>query len=569
MTEDVLRIIDQDGHPIPRSALTKSIAAPSFVSARPPFPQHVAFGMNPFRLATILRAADQGSTLDYAVLAEEIEELYPHYSSVLSKRKRQVSQLPITVKAAEDVPDGEKHADFVRRWLDTKVLKSALYDVLDAVAKGYSVCEIDWETKPGLVRPREILYRPQRFFEVSWEDGETIWLRTDTGFEPLARHKFVLHQHKFKSGQAVRSGLTRAVAFMWMFSTYTLRDWAIFCQAYGMPVRVGRYGPEASESDKRVLWRAVSAIGGDLAAIIPNSMQVEFIEAKGEKGAQVYEGRSNWLNYEVSKLVLGGTAGTDAVNGGHAVGQEHRAAEQDVERFDADLLQNTIDRQIIAPMIAFSFGPQEAYPTIEIGRPEEAPLDAVIAGVADLAPFGLTVKAEEIRQRLQLTKPEGDDEVLRMPAMPAAGAGGAAGASPATTNPIAKEVLKIRANQHPEINPDSLTRALHARRSFGQFLTMHAATAAAPAQADFEALEARIAREATGALAGLADQVRVALQSADSLPDAVQKLQALDLNADEFAEAMARGMALAHLAGQAALLDEISSEARASGPDGK
>ena len=29
-----------------------------------------------------------------------------------------------------------------------------------------------------------------------------------------------------------------------------------------------------------------------------------------------------------------GTAGTDAINGGNAVGQEHRQAEADVERFD-------------------------------------------------------------------------------------------------------------------------------------------------------------------------------------------------------------------------------------------
>ncbi len=561
MAEPMSSLVDQYGAQIPRKLLTQEISAPDYQSARPPFEGHVAFGMSPQRLGAIIRAADAGNTLEWMILAEEIEELFPHYYAVLSKRRRQVTQLPMTVTTAPDIKNGEKHADFVRAWLATGMLDHALYDVTDAIGKGFSVSEIMWETKPGVVRPAEIRWRTPRFFELSWEDGETLWLRTLAGFEELAKHKFLVHRHPSKSGGPVRSGLTRAVAFLWMFSSYTLRDWAVFTQAYGLPVRVGTYGPGASESDKRVLWRAVSSIAGDLAAIIPASMKMEFIEPKGKEGVDLYPVRANWLNYEVSKLVLGSTASTDAISGGHAVGQEHRAAEQDVERYDARLLQNSITRQLVATMIAFTFGPQDAYPQVTIGRPEQVPMSDVIAAVADLGPLGFKVKAAEIRDRLQLTKPEDGDEVLGPPPPPPPGAPGAGGAA-GSSDPTAAAALKIKANPHPEINPLSDERALHAVQGalLGRFVAMHAAQGGGlktEMPAVFDALSAQISAEATGALEGMTEQLRAVMMSATDLADFAAKLAPLKLDDAAFEAAMARGMALAHLAGQAALLDEL------------
>ena len=365
---------DQFGTRLPpeqTDALDQEISSVGAVHSRPPFQGHIAWGINPERLGAVIKAADAGNTLDWMILAEEIEELYPHYSSVLAKRRRQVAQLPITVAAADDDnPEYVKHAEFVREWIKTGTLQQAMFDVLDGIGKGFCVHEIVWETAPGRIRPKEFLYRPQRFFELSYIDGSTVWLRTETGFQDLMPHKFLVHTHRSKSGLVARSGVTRMIAFLWCYQTFTLKDWALFVQAYGLPIRVGRYGPEASDGDKKVLWRAVRSIAGDVAAIIPKSMEMEFVTAADRAaGAALYEKRMDWLDRTVSKVVLGGTAGTDAISGGHAVGREHREAEDDVEKFDAGLLGVTVNRQVIPQMIAFTFGPQDEYPTASIGRP--------------------------------------------------------------------------------------------------------------------------------------------------------------------------------------------------------
>jgi phage gp29-like protein len=556
-------LLDQFGAPIPPAtiaALREEISPPGAMHARPPFSGHLAFGMEPRRLGTILRGADSGNSFDWMILAEEIEELFPHYTAVLSKRRRQVAQLPVTVEAADHAArkgggkrgggaagggksDYEKHADFVRQWIADGVLGRAMFDITDAIGKGYSVSEIIWETEPGSFRPAELVYRTPRFFELSWVDGATVWLRTENGFEDLVPHKFLLHTHRSKSGLVVRSGLTRQVAFLWLYAAYNLKDWALFCQGYGMPIRVGRYGPEASETDKRVLWRAVSSIAGDVAAIIPKSMEMEFVkDNERSAGSMLYEKRGDWLNREVSKLVLGSTAGTEAISGGHAVGREHYQVEQDVERFDAGLLSISITRQIVQAMISFTFGPQDAYPVLRIGRPEEVPLKDVITAIADLGGMGLKVKASEIRDRLQLTEPEDDDETI----------GGAP--PPAPPKPDIPRPAVVPTQDAPDAQSIlAPSAALPAARWLGNLIARHSE---APPEL-VEQLTERLGADAAGALAGLTETVRHTFEAAHDMRDLAHRLGRLNLPPEEFAEAMARGLALAQLVGQASLVEEL------------
>ncbi len=531
MAEDVRQIIDQFGTPIPSwqiAALREEISPVGAMRARPPFEGHLAAKMDPGRLGACLRAADNGNTHDWMIVAEEIEELFPHYSAVLGKRRRQVVQLPVVVETGDAK---EEHAEFIRRWLNKDVLQRALFDVSDAIGKGYSVTEIMWDTRPGYVAPSELLYRQPRWFELSFWDASTVWLRTEQGFQELAPHKFLVHRHPSKSGNIARSGLTRLVCWMWMYAMYTQRDWAIFTQAYGLPVRLGRYGPEASERDKKVLWQAISSIAGDVSAMIPKSMELEFVEGSKGTAHSNYKDRADWLNFEVSKLVLGSTAGTDAVRGSHSAASAHVQGEQDVERFDAYLLATTITRQLVQPMIAFTFGPQQNYPVLRLGEEAGVELKDVIAGVTDLAGLGLKVKADEIREKLQLSKPEPGDETI-------------GGVRPA---PEPKPDIP-----RPPVMPTG-PEAQQQRVWLGSLITRHAE---APPEL-VEQMMGRLADDARGALAGMTERIRKEFEAATDMRDLAERLHALHLPGDQFAEAMARGLALSNLVGQAALLDEL------------
>lgn len=509
------RILGPDGQPVDLDELFGDPkAGPSLTGVRQPYTGHPAEGLTPWRLAAIHKAAAAGDPRSWLELAEDIEERDAHYLSVLGTRRRQVAQLPITVEAASDDAAHAEHAAFLRDWLDGGVLDEALFDMLDAIGKGYSVCEITWSSTVKRVVPERIEWRRPEWFHFDEIDGETLRLQELTTREELSPVKFIIHRHKAKSGLTIRSGLARVASWSWMYKSFTAKDWAIFTQNYGAPIRVGRYDRNASEADIAILRQAVRNIAGDCAAIIPKGMEIEFVALKdASKSGDLYEKRADWLDRQVSKLVLGQTTTTDAVSGGHAVSQEHRLVQEDIERADAKVLATTLRRQLVPNIIAFNFGPQDKYPRLMIGRPDELPIKDFVTGFDAFARHGGRARASDVRNRLGLSEPAADDEIV---------GGGAA-------------------------QPAPLATARH-------LISRHAS---APEPQHVQALEERLALDAAGALGGLVDAIRQEIDAATDLRDLAERLSRLRLSDDDFADAMRRGLALAHLAGRAALIDEI------------
>ncbi|MBW6402043.1 DUF935 domain-containing protein [Roseomonas sp. HJA6] len=535
------QIIDQWGNPIPPSRiaqLRQHQAMPRVGTPRSPYSTYQPTrGLTPASLGALLSQSAQGQSQQLMELLEEIEEKDLHYASVLSTRKRQVAQLPITVTAASEDARHKEHADFLRRWLDTDTLAVSLVDMLDGVSKGFSVLEISWLTEPRKVWPLRLVYRPQRFFDVDWRDGDTVMMRDNADLVPLGLHKFVVHRHPSKSGNLLRSGIGRVAVWAWMFKSFTMQDWAIFVHNYGAPIRLGRYGPESTEEDRAVLWRAVANVAGDMAAIVPKSMEVEFVQVQNAAdSAKLYEARCRYLDEQISKVVLGQTATTDANPGSHAAGQTHRLVQEDIERSDAGMLSTTVNRQLAPQIIAFNFGPQDAYPRVHIGRPDEVPLKDVIDGVQKLGPLGLRVRGSEMRDRLGL-KPveeaegkEPDEDVIggRAPApTPTVGAaGGPGGADLPRPTQIMKRLVQL---QSQGLTDDAM-----------------------------DALVDRLSADAAGALHGLTAEVLQQMETATDLPDLAQRLVGLRLDPAELATAIGRSLALANLVGQALVADETA-----------
>lgn len=442
-------LLDHLGRPIAPRQLQREIAGPSITGIRQILSGHPASGITPERLASLLREAEDGDATRYLELAEDMEERDLHYQGVLGTRKRSVTQLEITVEAATDDSAGQEHADLVREWIDRDELEDELFDVLDAVGKGYSVTEIVWDIDRSRWFPARLEWRDPRWFDFDRSDGRTVLLRVD-GDDPLAQrglnrmfqsgfgradlppHKFIIHTHKAKSGLPIRGGLARVAAWAWMFKTYSLKDWVIFAEVYGQPIRVGKYGAGASPADKETLFRAVANIASDCAAIIPDSMLIEFVKAEGAGGSTtsstlLYKGLCDWLDQQVSKAVLGQTTTTDAISGGHAVAREHRLVQEDIERSDAKLLAGTLNRQLVPNLVAFNFGPQRLYPRLRIGRTEPVDLEAETRALERLVPLGLEVEASIVRDRLGYPDPPPGATLLQRGAGPARGLPGAAG----------------------------------------------------------------------------------------------------------------------------------------------
>ncbi|MBQ9406951.1 MAG: DUF935 domain-containing protein [Desulfovibrio sp.] len=407
------KLYDAYGNPIETELLTEELAGPTVTGVRTPIAGHPSHGLTPEYLAGLMLEAEQGNEQAYLELAEEMEEKDLHYRAVLSTRRLQVSGLEITVDAASDNKDDVKAADLVRECI--AAIRPALFDILDAVGKGFSVCEIFWNTEGRQWMPERLAWRDPRWFGFEPTTGEGPLLRDETGLlTPLAPAKFVTHVCRSKSGLPIRGGLARAAAWAWLFKNFDLKSWVLFCEIYGHPLRVGKYGPSATESDKKTLLRAVRNISSDHAAIVPDSMVLEFIDAKAQGNVQVFRQLAEYLDMQISKLVLGQTGTTDT---GSRVGtaDAHERVRADIERSDADQLAATLNRDVVRPLILLNFGEGRALPTLKMFRPEKKDLDGMTNHLSRLVPLGLRVGMSEVRDRLGFPDPGENEECLGAP----------------------------------------------------------------------------------------------------------------------------------------------------------
>lgn len=406
---------DAHGRKVNPATLKTEQASPNVRAVRRNDATHPAAGLTPVRLSNLLRDSIEGDPEPYLALAEDMEERNEHYAGVLGTRKRQVAGLQVTVEAAGDDARSVEQAELVRGFIEREAFYDELFDILDAIGKGFSCTEILWDTSESQWQPTRLCWRDPRWFEFDHESGEIPLLRTQGGPEPLRPYKWIFHKSKIKSGLPIRGGLARGVAWTFLFKSFSLRDWSIFCETYGQPLRLGKHHEGASESDKDTLLDAVTNIGTDFAAIVPQSMVIEFVGAKLAGNHELYEKRADWLDRQVSKLVLGQTGTTDAIAGGYATGTVHNDVREDIETADARQLSAVLNRDLAIPMVDLNFGPQKAYPKIGIARPDQVDVKQLVENVAMLVPMGLKVGMATMRGRLGLPEPGKDEDLLIPP----------------------------------------------------------------------------------------------------------------------------------------------------------
>jgi phage gp29-like protein len=418
-------LVDQFGNPIDTRALLREESAPNLTGVRNILSDHPSRGLTPQRLTSILLEAEEGDATRYLELAEDMEEKDLNYLAQLNTRKRSIAQLQIVVEAATDSAEDVANADLIRDMLGREDLEEILVDILDAIGKGYSVCEILWDLSERQWMPLDIVWRDPRWFAFDRADGTTLRRREGAELLPLTRYKYITHVHRGKSGLPIRGGLARAVAWPYLFKIFSVKDWVAFAEVYGQPYRVGKYHPSATEPEREKLLRAVANIGSDAAAIIPEGMVIDFVTADRGGSNDLYERLCAFLDAQVTKAVLGQTLTSDVGSGGgsRALGEVHNEVRGDIMRSDARHLATTLNRTLVRPVVDLNRGTQKRYPLVKIGLPDKLSTMQKIEALTKLVPLGARVEESVVRDQLGYPEPPKGAVVLGSAPLVKPGAG--------------------------------------------------------------------------------------------------------------------------------------------------
>lgn len=389
---------------------TKELTNPITPIAIPGWDDDITSGLTPGKLSRIIKSAKTGDASEYLTLAEEMEERDLHYRSVLSTRKHALEGLPLKIKANDKIKPAVIES-VEQNILGHPDIRDLIKDSLDAIGKGFSAHEILWETSESLWKPVQFIWRDPRVFQYT-KKGNLLLKKEGNETEELSPYKFIVHSPRLKTGLPIRSGLALPVSFYFLIKYYDVTSWAAFVDRYGFPIRIGKYGKNASDKDKEVLKKAISRIGQDVGAIIPENMLIELIESKTSGASSaIYEKLASWADSQISKGVLGQTMTAD--NGSsQSQANVHNEVRHDILEADGRQLEKTITRDVIIPFVDLNFGRQDIYPSIDIHTPDQDDLNSWTDNVGKMIDRGLPVRAEEIRQKLGLSSPAKGDEVI-------------------------------------------------------------------------------------------------------------------------------------------------------------
>lgn len=412
-----MTLYDHRGEPIRPTELTREPQTAKLEQLHREYAEHPSSGLTPPKLAAILRAGEEGDLVPMAQLAEDMEEKDAHLYADVSKRKRAILGDEWDVVPPKNATAAEKkEAERVREVLESLDIETVILDAADAILKGYSCLEITWERSGREWRPSAIEHRPADWFMARPERRNRLRLRTlDGQGEELRPFGWIVHESKAKSGYLTRGGLARVLAWPFLFRNYSLRDLAEFLEIYGLPLRLGKYQPGATDQEKATLLRAVVNIGHAAAGIIPEGMAIEFKEA-ATGAADPFMAMIEHAEKAISKAVLGATltSQTDGGGGAYALGNVHNEIRHDILISDARQLAQTLTRDLVRPLTLLNSSVDRA-PRFEFLTEEYADLRQLAEILPEVGKvFDLRVSRSWFHKKFRIPEAADDDDVLPM-----------------------------------------------------------------------------------------------------------------------------------------------------------
>lgn len=396
---------------LPQRPETQEIAVAQVTDKYSEYPSN---GLTPLRLAEIFQEADAGDVLRQMELFEEMEEKDPHLFSQLQTRKNAVTGLDFEIIPFGDDPRDKEIADFIEEQLGgIEGFEDVETDLLDAIGKGFAVSEIMWGYDEGHVVVQSIKTRHQkRFFWDSLNDSFKVRTKEAPEGILLPGNKFIVHKYKARSGHTSRAGILRVTAWMYLFKNYDLKDWVSFAEVYGLPLRLGKYQPGASEADKVALMQALIQIGADAAGIIPDGTTIDFINTEKTSSSDLYERLARYCDEQISKAILGQTLTSDSGGGSYAQSKTHNDVRHDLTIADCKALASTLRRDLIRPLCIFNFGEDKRIPHIRFDCEESEDLTQTAEIIGTLIEkTGLRVPTSYLYKKFSIPEPEADEEI--------------------------------------------------------------------------------------------------------------------------------------------------------------
>jgi phage gp29-like protein len=325
--------------------------------------------------------------------------------AVLAKRRAALIARPWEVEPADDTPAAARAAELVTAQLKALGMEGLVEELLGALLKGVGIVEILWDATAEGIAPIAAKGRdPRRFAFVAATDAagridHVLRLLTRAqplDGEPVPERKFVVHRFGRRYDNPWGLGLGHQLFWPVFFKRKGVGFWLGALEKFGQPTGLGRYPAGTPEAEQKKLLAALQAIATDAGVAIPEGMTIELLEAKRSGTFESYRDLAQYMDAEISKIVLGETL-TTAVgeSGSRALGDVHNEVRLELTRADADQLSRTLNATLVRWIVELNL-PSAPPPRLwwDVSEPED--LAALAARDEALVRIGYRPTAERV-----------------------------------------------------------------------------------------------------------------------------------------------------------------------------
>ena len=325
------------------------------------------------------------------------------------------------VHPASDDPADVRIAEFVRFALEDMrgSILDVLTNVLDALAKGFSVMEINYriidrEPYRGTIGLASIKAKDPSTFVFDTDEFLNVRSLKRSGFggrgsgadsqEALPPEKFVVYTYNPRYESPYGTSDLRAAYKHYWSKDVLMRFMNLYLEKYGSPTAKGSYKRGTPKSAQEELLRVLDKIQQETAIVIPDDVQVELLEAHrgGEAG---YLQALDFHDKQIAKAILNQTLMTDEGMrvGSFALAKVHLdVLKMCLAKLKRDLEETVMREQVVRPLVDYNFG-SGAYPVFSLGPLEDRDIDSLANAISKLV-SGEVIRPDEgwIREYLGL-----------------------------------------------------------------------------------------------------------------------------------------------------------------------
>lgn len=420
------QLLDQHGRPFEKEKVLERGGKAYSFPEKDHWQRSIATGLTPTRLAQVLRDNDRGETQDLLTLSYEMEERCLHLYGQLKSRINAVTHVPMRAEARKkDDATAKKIAEACQETvIDQPHFKWLVQDLMDAIARSYSVIQPVWDTTTRPWSFKSFEHFDPRLFQFDVSTKKELRIRQDDNPEgrPIPAGLFLVHYPRLRTGIKLRGSIARLAAVNWFFKTTSVTDWLAFAEVYGMPIRIGKYNAATATPDElATLHMALVNLGHDASAMIPDGMKLEIVDARRPtSGDNLYKGIVDYFDEQTSRAILGQVLASDAraTGLGTAIADLHSDVRQDIREEDALALRATIE-YLLRLWTFMNYGPAAPVPKLFIDIRPKKDLKAFTEAILPWhVQGGLPIPKTWLYDQLDVPEPLDGEEVVKAPLAP-------------------------------------------------------------------------------------------------------------------------------------------------------